>query len=38
MEKEGMKKVDVTGINDKRQITVVLGVTKTGHYLPPQLI
>ena len=33
-----MKKVDITGMNDKRQITVVLSVTKTGHYLPPQLI
>ena len=38
MEKEGTKKVDITGMNDKRQITVVLSVTKTGHYLPPQLI
>ena len=38
MEKEGMKKVDITGMNDKRQITVVLSITKTGYYLPPQLI
>ena len=38
MEKEGTKKVDITGMNDKRQITVVLSVTKTGLYLPPQLI
>ena len=35
---EGSKKVEITGINDKRQITVVLAITKTGHYLPPQLI
>ena len=38
MAKEGSKKVEITGINDKRQITVVLTITKTGHYLPPQLI
>ena len=25
-------------MNDKRQITMVLAVSKTGHYLPPQLI
>ena len=29
----GMKKVGVTGMNDKRQITVVLSITKAGHYL-----
>ena len=38
MAKEGSKKVEITGINDKRQIIVVLTITKTGHYLPPQLI
>jgi len=34
MEKEETKKVDITGMNDK---IIVLSVTKTGHYLPPQL-
>ena len=39
MAREGSKKVEITGINDKRQIiTVVLSVTKTGHYLSQQLI
>ena len=38
MAREGSKKIETTGINDKRQITVVLSVTKTGYYLPPQLI
>ena len=35
MAKEGSKKVEITGINDKR---LVLTITRTGHYLPPQLI
>ena len=30
--------MEIIGLNDKRQITMVLGVTKNGHYLPPQLI
>ena len=38
MAREGSKKVEITGINDKSQITVVLSVTKAGHYLPPQVI
>lgn len=38
MEKEGCKRVEIIGLNDKRQITMVLAVTKNGHYLPPQLI
>ena len=38
MAREGSKKVEITGITDKRQITVVISVTKTGHYLPPQVI
>ena len=25
-------------MNDKRQFTVGLSITKTGHYLPPKLI
>ena len=38
MEVEGSKRVAVTGVDDKRQITVVLSITMSGHYLPPQLI
>jgi len=38
MEKEGSKKVDITKINDKRQITVVLSVTKIQYYISLQLI
>ena len=38
IKKEGCKRVEIIGLNDKRQITVELGVTKNGHYLPPQLI
>ena len=38
MEREGSKRVEITALDDKRQITLVLGVTKTGRYLPPQLI
>ena len=35
MEKEDSKRVEIIVLNDKRQITMVLGVTKNGHYLPP---
>ena len=38
MEREGSKRVEITALDDKCQITLVLGVTKTGRYLPPQLI
>ena len=38
MAKEGSKKVPIAGLEDKRQITAVFGVTMEGHYLPPQLI
>jgi len=38
MEEEGKKRVEISGINDKRQITMVLAVSKNGHYLPPQVI
>jgi len=34
----GDKKVNIIEINNKQQITVVLSVTKTGHYLSRQLI
>ena len=38
MAKEGSKKVPIAGLEDKRQITAVFGVTLEGHFLPPQLI
>ena len=38
MEKEGSKQVTIAGSNDKRQITLLLTVTKAGTLLPPQLI
>ena len=38
MEAEGSKRVAVTGIEDKRQITLVLSITMSGIYLSPQLI
>jgi len=38
MEKEGSKRVKITALDDKLQITLALGVTKNGRYLPPQLI
>ncbi len=38
MEKEGAKHVEIFGVQDKRQMTVVFAGTMTGHFLPPQLI
>ena len=38
MEKEGQKQVQITGIDDKRQITAVFAATKTGSFLPIQVI
>ena len=38
MEEEGKKRVEISGMNDKRQITMVLAVTKNGHYLSPQVV
>ena len=38
MEKEGMKRIEITGSQDKRQITAVFGVTMDGNFLPPQLV
>jgi len=38
MEKEGSKRVAITGTDDKRQITAVFSITMAGHYLPPQII
>lgn len=38
MAKEGSKKVPIAGVDDKRQITTVFGITLDGFFLPPQLI
>ena len=38
MAKEGSKRVEIAGIDDKRQITAVFGVTMAGDFLPPQLV
>ena len=38
MEKEGAKRVELVGIDDKRQITAVFAGTMGGHFLPIQLI
>ena len=38
MEKEGSKRVQVIGADDKRQITAVFAGTVSGEFLPPQLI
>ena len=38
MEKEGSKRVEIKGMDDKRQITTVLAITMSGHYLPPPII
>ena len=37
MEKEGAKRVEIKGLDDKRQITAVFGATITGEFLPVQL-
>ena len=38
MAKEGSQRVEIAGIDDKRQITAVFGGTSTGEFLPIQLI
>ena len=38
MEKEGSKRVEVIGSDDKRQITALFTVTMAGDFLAPQLI
>lgn len=38
MEKEGAKRVEITAVDDKRQITAVFGGSLTGDFLPIQLI
>ena len=38
MEKEGKRRVEILGIDDKRQITAVFAATKDGNFLPIQVI
>ena len=38
MNKQGEKSIPISGLDDKREITVVLAVTLAGEYLPPQLL
>ena len=38
MEKEGATRVEVTGKDDRRQITLVFAGSLTGDFLPPQVI
>ena len=38
MEKEGKKRVEILGIDDKRQITAVFAATKDGNFLPIQVL
>ena len=38
MEKRGTKRVEIAGIDDKRQITAVFACTMSGRFLPMQLI
>ncbi|CAC5423080.1 unnamed protein product [Mytilus coruscus] len=38
MEKEGTQQISISGLNDKRQITLLLAVSMSGDLLPPQLI
>ena len=38
MAKEGSKRVEITGIDDKRQLTAVFAGTMAGDFLPPQLV
>ena len=38
MKHKGDKRVEITGFNDKRQITALFSCTLSGKFLPPQLI
>ena len=38
MDKEGCKRVEVIGIDDKRQITVTFAASLSGNFLPVQLV
>lgn len=36
--KEGSKRVEIAGADDKRQVTAVFAAIKSGRFLPPQII
>ena len=38
MEREGIKWIEITGNQDKHQITAVFAVMMNGNFLPPQLV
>ena len=38
METEGLKRIEVAGKDDKRQITAVFGASMEGDFLPVQLV
>ena len=38
MEKEGTKRIELAGKEDKRQLTAVLVGSMSGDFLPPQII
>ena len=38
MDVKGSKQVDIAGIDDKRQITALLTISKSGVLLPPQVL
>ena len=38
MDKEGVKHIEIEGLDDKRQIMTVFGGTLTGKLLPKQLV
>ena len=38
MEKEGIKRIELAGKEDKRQLTAVLAGSMSGDFLPPQII
>lgn len=38
MEQAGSNRVEITGKDDKRQITALFGCTMSGDFLPPQLV
>ena len=35
---EGLKRIEVAGLGDKRQLTAVFGASLAGDFLPPQII
>ena len=38
LEIQGTKQIDVVGLDDKREVTVLLAVSLSGNLLPPQVI